>query len=425
MTRLISCLLLTLILASSGYASAHSGTLSGSLVFYQNQGNYCQDSINCTGANYTEDDHFDHFLPIPDTKVYVITQYGTVSGQSTTDANGDFSINWNDGSVPGIIRYFAWRYEHEDGRFRITNMSGTTQQYSGFAWNNGHSYHIGDVTLGNSGAPHALANVYDGARMMWDNTLSSSSVMQNYFTNVQIRAFEPAGCLDGGGNPIPGCCPTSCANGPNKRIRLDANAAYQPQSRVMHEMGHLASYLASPAQAFNGIASYCYDGESAPCGWDVETEENGSVQFEEGIATHFANVALYAQNAATPRHCFSSGPCSSASANNLELSLGTSCGADVNRHPIQAMRYLWDVYDNNSDYTGESKALSGWTSYTYMGGFGSGIGENGKNEAWNATLTGIVEADGRSAKDWLDVLLSTAGQNTNTQFTNNCTPVGD
>jgi hypothetical protein len=83
------------------------------------------------------------------------------------------------------------------------------------------------------------------------------------------------------------------------------------------------------------------------------------------------------------------------------------------------------VYDSAVDYTGESLSLDGWTSYSYMGSFGNNNSENGKNEPWNAALTSIVEADGRSTKDWQDVLLNAAGQNTSTQFANNCSPVGD
>src|SRR6185436_5378939 len=86
--------------------------------------------------------------------------------------------------------------------------------------------------FGTANAPSQIANVYDGARRTW-NVLATSQAMLNTFTNLEIRAFNNS-------------CPSSCTEPPNNRIQLDPTAAFRPQERVMHEMGHLAQYKANP-----------------------------------------------------------------------------------------------------------------------------------------------------------------------------------
>lgn len=241
---------------------------------------------------------------------------------------------------------------------------------------------------------------------MWDR-LASSNRMLAYFTGVTIRLQDS-----------PGLCPTSCANLASKDIELDPGAAFTPEQRVMHEMGHLVSYLASRDQSFRPTNDYCYPSSGPGCGWDLAVPEWGSSQFEEGYATFVADTVLFSQNAASPTSCGpSTGACFGP---NLEQS--GNCSSASYRWPLSVMRYLWDAYDSNVDVAGETLARPLYEFIDTINAFDNGVDNRQKDEAWY--LFWVDDLDGRSAVDFRENW-KLWGQDTSLAWGMNCAPVGD
>jgi len=393
-------------------ASASSGTVSGGLGFFQNQGNFCPTTRVCTGAKYLQS-QYNTTQPIANVKVYVErASDGATLGQGTTDASGNFSLAWTDSSTSGAVAVqITWYGEQKDGRFRLATTAGGRWR---MWWSNtlaasGTTF-VGTGVWGSSGSPHALSNLYDGAQKMWANALSQSNRMNSYFTGVQLQAFDAT------------ACPTSCANGPNNIITIDsAGSAYTPQGRAMHEMGHIASYRGSRNQSWHqlGALDYTFGGTG---GWSLNSAEFASVHFEEAVATHLADIGLYFDNASQPHTCLSASACATGSF-NLETSLGTSCGVNVNRQPINADRYFWDNYDSLVDYTGETLNRGIWEVVDTINAFDPGANNRQQNEMWNAAGTALDDNVGRSAIDFRENWI-TWGTNSTTELSNNCGSAG-
>ena len=208
-----------------GVAYAASGHVTGTWKNYQNQGNYCDaETRNCTHARYLKAE-YNTYHAISDTKIYVKDQDGVVIGTGATNANGYFDIVWNRASTPSSIRVY-WQFEHKDDRFKIRgeNNGVLAKWTEPLVVSNGGTTSAGTLYAGTSTAISGLANVYDGADRMWYDALDYSGRMRNVFTGLTIRAF-------------PEDCPTACANSGTNIVKIPANAAYSPQSRILHEMG--------------------------------------------------------------------------------------------------------------------------------------------------------------------------------------------
>jgi hypothetical protein len=397
-----------------------SGTVSGGVAFFQNQGNFCPASRTCTGATYVESQYHTN-MPIGETKVFIQRASDNLTiGQGVTDSSGRFTISWTNLVTTGnITANFIWVGEHKDGRFAVRTSSGGQWVFwtPNFTLNAGGNTEIGTWTWGSSGAPNSLANVYDGAFHMWSFGLSQSNRMNAFFTGVSIYAFDDV-------------CPTSCANGPNNRITLDTGAAYSPQGRIMHEMGHIASYKGSRDQSFTqtgNCAFYSYP--SMTCvtgsGWNLTSPEWEAAAFEEGVATHLGDVCLYRAFATDPHTCLSDTACGTGSF-NIETSLGTTCATDQNRWPLNHVRYHWDNYDSTSDYTGEDLSRGMWEVVDTLNAFPVGIDNRDKDEPFAVQNGSIVidDLDGRSPIDFRENWIS-FGTNSSTQLANNCGSLGD
>jgi hypothetical protein len=243
---------------------------------------------------------------------------------------------------------------------------------------------------------------------MWNDSLDASSLMVSNFTNLKIMTFTDSGGTD---------CPTSCAVSSSNYIKLDDTAPFQPQSRILHEMGHIAAYKAN---AHVTTSDYCYP-NFAPCtggGWSLAGgAEWRDPQFEEGLATFFGDRALYWSNADAPHTCLSPSFCPSGSF-NVETSLGSSCvftGSDPDdRRVLQVVRFLRDLYDSVAD-SAEICAGEICTERTDLvtQGFGdffgtynaypSCFGDHCDDEPWNTNWIGswyIDDRDGRSGSDF-------------------------
>jgi hypothetical protein len=128
-----------------------------------------------------------------------------------------------------------------------------------------------------------------------------------------------------------GTCNSSCASGPLGRVQLDGAAAYRPEARIMHELGHIATYK-SQAYTYVGLGAYCWDFSSAvECGWAHEEAEWGVAAFEEAMATFAGSSALYPPSIGSPTSCPPTTASCSTTAWNLETSSGSSCASFENR----------------------------------------------------------------------------------------------
>lgn len=74
----------------SARASAASGTVSGYLLFFQNQGNFCPSHKSCTGAKYVESQYQTN-MAVQDAKVYIRRASDhVVIGQGISSSTGNF-----------------------------------------------------------------------------------------------------------------------------------------------------------------------------------------------------------------------------------------------------------------------------------------------------------------------------------------------
>src|SRR5690606_18517219 len=107
---------------------------------------------------------------------------------------------------------------------------------------------------------------------------------------------------------------SSVAEGATRRVQLDSAAGFAPQARVMHELGHIASYVTHPWQF---TRDYTWAPSSPPGApepgaagkWQFTTAEWGVSGFEEAFATHYGSVAFWNDNSVNPTSCLSTGNC--------------------------------------------------------------------------------------------------------------------
>jgi hypothetical protein len=334
MHKLIMTIAAALALAAPGLASAASGTVQGTWRNYQNQGNYCDpNGRNCTQAQYLVSEYHTYH-PISDTKVYIKDPGGAVIGTGVTDASGAFSIVWNRGSTPAHVRVY-WQFEHKDDRFKIRDETGGgvyAKWSNEILVTNGGTVNVGNLYAGTSLAISGLANIYDGADRMWNDSLKYSGRMLNIFTGLTIRAY-------------PEDCPTACANSGSNLIKMPEGSEFKPQGRILHEMGHIAAGKAAGAQMDPG--GYCYPAEETDCGlgWSMGSNEWRGAALKEAMATVLGAIALYWSGAGDPRSCLAAagGPASST------IETSGACSGTMGRQAMQVDRYLWDIYDSRVD----------------------------------------------------------------------------
>jgi len=411
-----------LLVASCGLApaqaSAASGWVEGYIKHYQNQGNYCPTTRNCTTAQYLQAE-FNTVVPARNVYVYLRDQNGAVIGTGITSSSGYYKFSWSRSTAP-TSGSLIWTLKHGSGRFQIFAPAGETW----ILWSTVSSIvdgttssspqNLGTRQWGSSGAPHQLTNGYDGAEKMWNRSLMYSNRMVNYFSNLDIRAFS---------NSVPNSnCSSSCAFGPANQVQLDANAAFTPQARVMHEMGHIASYVSNN---FTYGGDYCWPSTGgAGCGWSFTSAEWRAASFEEGIATFYGDTAIYWNLNPQPHTCLSASFCPLNSF-DVETSTGSgSCATNETRWPLSVDRYLRDMYDNvNDPGFGEAMSRPYGEFFDTLAQFAAGTSNHQKDEPWNASYTALDARDGRSACDDFGFnFTALTGLVTTNQCSNNCSP---
>lgn len=409
-----------LLLSFSGSALAASGTVTGQFFYFENEGNFCPTNRNCTGAKYVQS-QFNTSMPVADTKVFVKrASDGVVIGQGSTNASGTFTVSWSTGFFDfsqTVSATFTWIAEHKDMRFYVRHADGSQRNFFTWAVNitNGANTNVGGFTWGWSGNPDPYANLYGGAWRMWALSLGQSNRMVSYFSNVQILGeTDPSG-----GNH---------ADVFGNKVFISPAGSYAPQSTIMHEMGHIASFRASRDQNVQtGVGNLLAYPNTAcgptDCWWDLPTSEWEAAAFEDSMATHLADVGMYFANAPQPHSCISASACGTNSY-NLETSGGTSCGTGQNRTVLNHMRYHWDNYDSLSDYTGENLSRGVWEAIDTINAFDNGYGNRQKNEPFATNSWNLDDWDGRSDVDFRENWI-TFGTNSSTQLSNNCGSAGD
>jgi hypothetical protein len=412
-TRLL-CLLATVAMLLLGARDAHAGTwgnIRGTAKLFNVNGNYCPTAANCTGSTYPQAT-YGTYVPWSNAIVKVYDSAGVFLGQGSTATDGSYNVAWSSPSATAPssvrLRFFT---QHKDGRFSLMEANGAGYNvYTGLfgTGHNGYSpsdTYRGTTYAGSSGAPLGHPNAYWAAERLWRETLSRVGVLQTNFTGVTIRGFQdtisgfmPSNRADK--------CETSCAWGPTKQIHLNTAGAYAPQSRIMHEMGHIASYWLHPwFIEYDQATTLHYDWDNAsPDGWNHTTAEWGLVGFEEALATHFGSVTFWAANAIAPTtclasssHCYfpSGAPIGSADLEHTSwpyddptnTCIRTPVGSEVveERWPLSHMRFLWDVYDSHNDADGDTySAANGcwWCQFGVLAYYGDGNYWHEINEAW-------------------------------------------
>ncbi len=406
---------------------AASGTVTGKLYVYINQGQSCDSStMNCSAARFLTPT--DPWQVIKETKVEVADQNGAIIGVSNTDSNGNFSINWTRSSTP-TKAHVRWVYAHKDNRFRVVPPSNNTSVYYSSTWEfnvtNGQTTAIGNAYFGDT----EERQVYDSSYRMWDQAIKYSGVGGSVFYDVRLAPNDPDTNTG-----------RASASTSEALIRLGPVSARYPLSDVQHEIGHA---LHRPTDtSVRAVVAYNYPlacsnggckGDDAACaadpvcteGHSLTSQEWKATGFPEAIGTHLGMVASYWYWAVQPQFCINSlTPCGS-SGNNLETS-SQSCGTGAGRFELSAITYLWDVYDSvNDSHYNDAVGADNTTAFWYgsmvdaLSTYPAGFGNGQANEPWtNNTFTVTDSLDGRSTSDYQGKL----GATSSTQRTNNCNP---
>ena len=427
-------------MALEGRAKAATGTITTTSYLWNQNGNYCPSTNACVGSIYPQVD-FNSWKPVSNAKVVAYSAAGAIIGQGIMNDAGSTTLTWT--ATPAPAQAFLRIYPNQKlSAFYFTDTSGSL--YNAFTAPvnlvSGGNTTFPNSFIGTQVAPNPYFNAYWAGELQWRRVLSLVGLLVTNFVNVEIRGFANVipGYIDAGGIAL-----SSRAFGPLKKIQLDTNAAYSPQGRVMHEMGHMASYLTNP---FRFGSDYTWGG-GAPSQWGFTTAEFGHVSFEEAISTHYGNMTLWGDNSVTPTTCLSAGHCYSAAlvastplfGTNVEATsfpfginnCSTAAAAPESRWPLSATRYLWDVFDNRNDADGDTYSAnqSGhfWQHLANLASYPAGLGFFQEDEPWAPGAGGAVvlgtaaEKDGRGVATYR-LYYASSTQDTNLLRVSNCSP---
>jgi hypothetical protein len=404
--------MLIAMLAGARPAMAYDGWLHGTLLFYQNQGNYCPTNRTCVGAYYLQG-QFHQNIPLQDSRIYMFdAATDEVIGGSTTDNAGVFYLYWSS-TAKVENAYFRWYGEHSGLAFKLLTPAGSQvrRKTSSFVpdWTSTilrQQTFTEPFVIGKSTNPDPYANVYDGAFRTWENSFSHSSLLQANFFNIPITTFE--NCSSG----------SSCAGDNYVKLGTGATVPYAYSENIAHELGHVASDQISVGQSANTCGKYDYDDNP---GWNMGEEEYGCAGYEEAFATMMGDSARYLESArASADLCtgWNMGVCTTLAETNLKVN-GT-CPAGESRKPRAAYKFLWDVYDSGA---GDDDTVSGQISWFMEPHLTFPVGT--ANHQRDEPFTSPRDYDGKSARDyryWYEQIMNVS---MSTMYSNNCSPVGD
>lgn len=239
-----------LALGFAEHAAALTSYVHVTVKLLQNNGGYCPTSRNCSGSYYTQA-QFGANRPLRDLRIYLKSGNTTI-GQGVTNVGGQTIIAFLWPPPDPLNNSILIKFEEGNGRWAVHDLSGgfVTRQpaigmlpYTPDPW----APTMRTVTLGTAAVPDEQANLYDVATKAWSNGLSEDANLQSLFTGISIRGFTSFAGSD---------CPTSCAYGNSKTIKISEIHRYT--MIPMHEMGHIASYLSHRGAAFSYGGCYTY-----------------------------------------------------------------------------------------------------------------------------------------------------------------------
>lgn len=452
MTRWMGAVSVVAILigAASARAQVTSGQVTGLVTFMSLNANFCDASQgqNCSGATYT-DANFNTSLPIANAVVDILDNNSNVIGTGATQSNGRFHISWDSAGHPApTFLTFQWWSIDAGGRYAVNDTNGAPFLFTGTKQIEPQpgdpERDFGKLIWFNNGQ----ANVYAAAQNTVVALLENATLVANLM-NVDIRVFYGAGAA----GPL-GVCPTGCAGiaaGGVPTVQLSTNDKFMNQSRVQHELGHIAGRLLSPRKL---IGDYCFpdtgaaggvctdsdgDGVTQARSWNLTTPEWGNDGFEEAFATFIGDRVIYGQSATQPTTCISAAACSAtASLSQVETSTGNGnvgiCPQNnqaMRRSALIIDRYLRDIYDSSNDSStcaAGTAATCQWTAPSYndthhrsfaemlnvISRFPAGTQNHERNEPFvTGSTTVINDREGFNCDDYMFV------------YINNGTPVID
>lgn len=392
MNKLVLLLVGCLTLLFSAPAMAASGQVTGKLHLYINQGQYCDSTImNCGHARFPK--AMNHsYQPIKEARVELADQNGNILGLSSTDNQGNFTLNWTAGSTPANA-HVRWVYGHKDARFRVAPPNNMASVWyastASFTVINGGGKAIGSVYFNDM----AIRQAYDSAHRMWDNAVKYAGVGVTSYYGIVILA-EYSGYSGASFNP-----------GPPPYIKLGPDEARYPLT-VHHELGHALHYLADTdynTTIFYNHPTKCPGNLCQSSSHGFWTQEWKRMTYLEGLASYLGLVASYWGHAPQPILCMGTlSSCPFADADTFDVESTPTCQSGADRKEGNAVRFLWDIYDTQDDSTFlEDVVFTYGETVDRLADFPAGTGDGQLNEPFNASLTSIDDEDGGSMVDYL------------------------
>lgn len=406
MNKLAFALVVWVVLVLSSPVQAASGQVTGKLHLYINQGQYCDSAVmNCTGARFLKAMN-NGYQPIKEARVEIADQNGNILGISSTDNQGNYTLNWTAGSTPASA-HVRWVFSHKDARFRVAPPNNMASVWyastSSFTLVNG-----GVKAVGNSYFSDTIERqAYDSAHRMWDNAVKYTVVGLDSYYGVVILA------------EVPGFSGARFYKGPPPHIELGSGQARYPMT-VHHELGHVLHYLADTGYRMTQFYNYPTRCPGNGCGthhgfW---TQEWKRMTYVEGLAGYLGLVASYWGYAPQPLWCANTElSCPLIGANTIDVELTPTCQVGDDREEGHTIRFLWDIYDTQNDGTySDQVALTYDQTVERLTQFPAGSGNGQLNEPFDSALIGIDDEDGGSIADYR----SAWGATVNPQATANC-----
>lgn len=450
--HIAALLVLATYLSLPATAMAGGGFVAGQLTFTNRNGNFCPTVESCTGATYVQS-QYNQETGIPEAMVMLFTAGGTLLAQTSTNASGVYIMPWNTGGTNNENAFLFIFYVQKNSRFDIRGVSNpapTTplSNFGSLVLTHGTTISTPQLYGGSVGV-NQVANTYWAAWKEWQ-LLATSNRQLLYFTNVDILAFDT-------GN-ITGCHATgSCArpyfknmstgrpgwtSGQFMTIVLDGNAPtpFSPETRVMHEMGHVADFVSAPSAGQGRVlqTGYDRDGDST---WSWPSVEYTPTAMTEGFATFIANAAFYNGGMANPRVCEANGNGFPSQLHcwagifqeSIEFGPG-SCPSQEGRRALASMRFFRDVFDSTNDSNDTLSfapfqmfdAVAAVSCPSYPACYGNGQLHDSWTSVdaqanWDTAVRGAGSERDKNGPDWFrNVMNSGWSTNLNNIYNQNC-----
>lgn len=320
-------------MAALGFTvDSHATCVNGKVEFWWELGNYCDSGDrDCSNWRYTSASQ-DTWVPLKE--VIFELRDGSSNNLLATgdvDNSGNFSTCYSGSASSLLVRFFP---EHKSGAFQVQTSSGGRWVFN--CSTSTGSGDLGTCRYGSNGSPNAVASVYYTGYAFLKNVANQMDRVEGGFTNVSVRMDSDA----------------TETRGYDKVVKLGGSSSHEfGFHSTNHEMGHVASHMASRSQYLgpdnsNKSAGIVYDA----CGGNTShtffsTDECKDAVDHEGLADFFGSMARLRGTSENPceslasraEECLDDGD-----SFDLESNVCPSSGRD---QESQVVRYLWDTFD--------------------------------------------------------------------------------